>query len=91
MSQPLRFVDRNIRKLRAGRRACTSNVSELMARVRSRPNWPRASAYAADVLHHVLHRVLAVTIEFGVNVLARRFAPRQLTVVHNSPAPRSAS
>jgi hypothetical protein len=92
MSQPLRFVDRNLEKLRAGFRAFTSTASELMSRVRSRPTWPKASAYAAEVFRQVLHRVLAVTIESGVNVLIQTvFAPRRLTVVHPCPSPRSAS
>jgi hypothetical protein len=76
MSQPLRFVDLNLRKLRAGCRAFTSTASELMARVRSRPTWPRAKAFCTEVLRQVLHRVLAVTIEFGVNVLSRRSSLR---------------
>ena len=92
MSQPLRFVDLSRQKLRAGYRAFTSTANDLMARVRSRPTWPRASAYAAEVFRQVLHRVLAVTIESGVNVLIRTvFAPRRLTVVHPCPSPRSAS
>ena len=95
MSHPLRFVDRNLRRVRVGSRALAKRASkgtEILARMLNRLDGPSGRNSGAEILRQVLRRLVTATIELGVSLLVRKlFAPQRLTIVRPFPAPRSAS
>jgi hypothetical protein len=95
MSYPLRFVDRNLRSVRAGSRALaarTATAQGLIAQTLNRFRGLNARRVGAEILRQVLRRLVTATIELGVSLLVRKFfTPQRLTIVRPFPAPRSAS
>jgi hypothetical protein len=95
MSRPLRFVDRNLRKVRVGSRAIaerTSKGREVLTRMLNRLDGRSGRNFGAEILRQVLRRLVTATIELGVSLLVRKFfTPQRLTIIRPFPAPRSAS
>ena len=95
MSHPLRFVGRNLGKVRTASRALaegTSKAQEVMSRMLNRLDGPGERSFAAEILVQVLRRLVTATIEIGVSLLVRKFfTPPHLSIVRPFPAPRSAS
>jgi hypothetical protein len=95
MSHPLRFLDRNFRKVRRGSSALAAQTVKLRETIREmilRVDLQVAKALSAEIFRRVLRQLVMTAIELSVGLFVRKVStPPRPTIVRPFPAPRSAS
>ena len=91
MKHPMRFVDANLRRVKAGSRALGKRLSEAGERLvlKMEPRHGHGNrSLAAELLERGVRRLLTTAMELGVSLLLRRLFPqRRLATVHPFPVP----